>query len=219
MAHILPALRPSTTAYPADPSQARPLVHIVDVDDEVTLPLSRWLGAAGIESRIHVRLDPFLNGRTVERPGCLVVDAHQVASCASALRFPVVITALQADVATAVRAMKTGAVDFVEKPLREREIITAVLTAIALDCQRTQMASRLAGLLAQFETLTRRERQVMALVTAGQLNKQVGAHLGLSEITVKAHRGAVMRKMSAHSLADLVRMADALGDKLTPPEN
>ena len=217
MTHINSVARTLPAARTADLAPAQALVHLVDADHEVTLSLSRWLDAAGIESRIYARPDPFLNGRPVERPGCVVIDAHLMVACASTLRYPLVITALQADVAMVVRAMKTGAVDFVEKPLREREIVAAVLAAISLDCQQTPAANRLAGLVSQFATLTRREREVMALVTAGQLNKQVGACLGLSEITVKAHRGSVMRKMGAHSLAHLVRMADALGDKLTPP--
>jgi FixJ family two-component response regulator len=187
------------------------------VDDEVTFLLSRWLGAAGIESRTYTKFDPSLTARPTERPGCVVIDAQQVSTVAPLTRYPIVIIAHRADVATAVRAMKTGAVDFFEKPLREREIIAAIVAAIALDRQRTVIASQLAGVHAQFATLTRREREIMALVTAGNLNKQAGGHLGLSEITVKAHRGSVMRKMGARSLADLVRMAVALGDALTPP--
>jgi FixJ family two-component response regulator len=145
----------------------------------------------------------------------LIVDAHSIPThCAQG--YPIVVTAARADVAMAVKAMKSGAVDFVEKPLREQEIVTAVLGAIERDRQQRVVAARHAEWRTRFATLSPRERQVMKLVTAGKLNKQVGGELGLSEITVKAHRGAAMRKMKARSLADLVRMADAIGDALAP---
>ena len=207
-------------AYPAERGDARGIVHVVDVDDDAQLLLMRWLTAAGIGLRTYAHLEAFLNSHCSKLPGCLVIDAQPFAFCgigspimpsALATRYPIVVTAYQADVAMAVRAMKTGAIDFVEKPLREKEIVASVCAAIEVDRQQRQIASRHADVHARFETLTRRERQVMALVTAGKLNKQAGAHLGLSEITVKAHRGAVMRKMAARTLADLVRMADAIG--------
>jgi FixJ family two-component response regulator len=209
MAHIEPAL-----------------VHVVDVDHDAQALLSRWLAAAGLESKTYGHLGAFLNAQRAEQPGCLVIDAHALAMgglesyavpLSRAIRYPIVVTAYQADVAMAVRAMKTGAIDFVEKPLRDAEIVTAVCAAIEVDRQRSLIAAQHAAVLAQFVTLTRREREVMALVTAGRLNKQVAGHLGLSEITIKAHRGSVMRKMRARSLAELVRMADALGDELTQP--
>jgi FixJ family two-component response regulator len=120
------------------------------------------------------------------------------------------MTAYKAEVALAVRAMKAGVVDVLEKPFSKHELISAVLAALEIDRRWRSNAGRLAELRARFVTLSSRERQVMALVTAGKMNKQVAGDLGLSEITVKAHRGAAMRKMGARSLADLVRMADAI---------
>jgi len=197
--------------------QTQALVHVVDADNQVRLLLVRWLDAAGIESRTYAHLEAFLSAHPVGRPGCVVIDAQPLsAPSPRAICCPIVVTAYQADVAMAVRAMKTGAIDFVEKPLRESEIVAAVCAAIEVDRRRSLATFQRAALLAPFATLTRRERQVMALVTSGMLNKQVGAHLDLSEITVKAHRGAAMRKMGARSLAALVRMADALGEELLP---
>ena len=210
--------------------QAEALVHIVDIDADAQQLLSHWLAAVGIASRTYANLGAFLNSSRSEQPGCLVIDVQRLALSGleslllplpRVTGFPVVLTACQADVAMAVRAMKIGAIDFVEKPLREAEIVVAVCSAIKIDRQQRLIASRHAELHARFETLSRREREVMALVTAGKMNKQVGDHLGVSEITVKAHRGAMTRKMGARSLADLVRMADALGKNLQqpPPRN
>jgi FixJ family two-component response regulator len=199
------------------------LVHIVDADEEARRALETWLTLAGLEVRAHASVDSFLATRPDEEPACLVIDAEPFAECCQdctsapwqrGTRCPAVVTALQAGVATAVKALKTGAIDFVEKPLRESEIVPAVLAAVEAH-RRLLLASRhQSALEAHFKTLTPRERQVMAWVTAGKLNKQVGAELGLSEITVKAHRGSLMRKMGARSLAELVRMSDALGEEI-----
>jgi FixJ family two-component response regulator len=199
------------------------LVHIVDADEGVQRLLTQWLTAAGVESRAYAHVAAFLSTHRADLPGCLVIDAQPLGISGLgrpmiplplAIRCPIVVTAYQADVNLAVNAMKRGAIDVVEKPLREQVIVAAVHTAIAVDRQQHLIAARHAGLRARFSTLTRRERQVMALVTTGLLNKQVGRDLGVCEITVKAHRAAAMRKMEARSLADLVRMADDLGEEL-----
>ena len=204
----------------------RTLVHIVDVDHDVQRLLTCWLVAAGIESRTYTHLRAFLDADRAEIPGCLIIDAQPNTICGLethaillplAVDCPIVVTASPADVTLAAGVMKSRAVQLVEKPLHERQILTAVCSAIQLDRQRRLIANRHEEVRARFETLSRREREVMALVTAGTLNKQIGCALGVSEITVKAHRGAAMRKMRARSLAELVRMADALGDELAPP--
>jgi len=213
-------------AHPAELPRARAVVHVVDIEDGVRLLLARWLSDAGIEAQTYAHLGAFLSTHRAEAPGCLVIDVQPLATGGFDPRAipsphtvccPVVVTAHQPDVATAVRAMKAGVIDFVEKPLCEREIVAAVCAAIDFDRHQRLVASRYTALHARFATLTARERQVMVLVTAGLLNKQVGADLGLSEITIKAYRGAVMRKMGARSLADLVRMADVIGERLALP--
>jgi FixJ family two-component response regulator len=124
---------------------------------------------------------------------------------------PIVLMTGHGDIPMSVRGMKAGAVDFLAKPFRDQDMLDAVATAIDRDRQRRKTAQDAAELKARYDTLSARERQVMALVTAGRMNKQVAGELALSEITVKIHRGAAMRKMGARTLPDLVRMAEALG--------
>jgi FixJ family two-component response regulator len=197
------------------------LVYIADVDHHAQQRLASWLIAAGIESQTYSDLNAMLENLDAARAGCVVIDADclarsglELSGIALSARCPIVVTAHRADVATAVRALKSGAIDFVEKPLGKQDIVAVISAAIEADRFQRAATSRLAAVRERFATLSRRERQVMALVTAGRLNKQVGGDLGLSEITVKAHRGAAMRKMGARSLADLVRMADAIGEEL-----
>src|SRR5262249_48528852 len=129
---------------------------------------------------------------------------------------PVVVMTGHGDISMSVRAMKGGAVDFLPKPFRDQDMLDAVMAAIARDRQRRQLEQEELQLWARFASLSERERQVMLLVTKGKMNKQVAGDLGISEITVKVHRGAVMRKMGVRTLADLVRMADVLQQK--PPQ-
>jgi FixJ family two-component response regulator len=127
------------------------------------------------------------------------------------IRSPIIMITGFGDVPMSVQAMKAGAVDFLAKPFRDQDLLDAVALAIGRDRARREEEARRAALRARYETLTPRERQVMALVTAGRMNKQVAGDLSLSEVTVKIHRGAAMRKMEARTLPDLVRMAEALG--------
>ncbi len=201
--------------------RANSLVHVVDGDDAARRLLTLWLTAAGLQSRTYAHLGSFLKAQSADVRGCLVIDAQpcvisglevQAILLPLTLPCPIVVMSGQSEATLAGSAMKTGALDFVKKPLEEQEVVGVIHSAIEEDRQRRLIASHCAELRARFVTLSPRERQVMALVTAGLLNKQVGAELGVSEITVKAHRGAAMRKMAARSLAEWVRMADAIRD-------
>src|SRR5262249_16380287 len=132
---------------------------------------------------------------------------------------PVIFMTGHGDIPMSVQAMKAGAVDFLTKPFRDQDMLDAVATAIERDRSRRKDEQRLSDVRARFDGLTEREREVMGFVTAGLMNKQIAGELGLSEITVKIHRGHVMRKMAARSLADLVRMAEALGVRRSKPES
>jgi FixJ family two-component response regulator len=197
-----------------------PVVHIVDDDPELLKALDSLFRSVGMETRLHGSVQDFLDGSCPDAPGCIVLDVRlpgvsgldfQARLEGYGIRLPVVMMTGHGDVPMSVRAMKAGAVDFLTKPFRDGDMLDAIGAAIDRDRERRRREGALAGLTGRFATLTPREREVMSLVTAGRMNKQVAGELGLSEITVKIHRGSVMRKMGARTLADLVRMADALG--------
>jgi FixJ family two-component response regulator len=164
-----------------------------------------------------------LASRQPDAASCLVLDIRlpgmsgldfQAQLARANIDIPVIFITGYADIPMAVRAMKAGAVDFLTKPFREQDMLDAVTTAIARDRMRRESERVASEMRARFETLSAREREVMALVTRGSMNKQVAARTGLAEATVKMHRGQAMRKMAATSVADLVKMAEILGDKL-----
>jgi len=205
-------------------TQVQALVHVVDADAAVQQLMQQWLDAAGFHMCAYSHLGAFLAAPRSDVPSCLVIDAQPPAICGLepevillpfAIHLPILVTTCQARMVAAARASKTGVIGCVQKPLQQTDFVGAVAAAIDADRRERNAAARQAEICARFQTLTPREREVMALVTSGRLNKQVGGHLGVSEITVKAHRGAAMRKMGARSLAELVRMADALGEILS----
>ena len=194
-------------------------VHIVDDDESVRRALDSLFRSVGLETRMYGSAGEFLAAGAVERHGCIVLDVRlpgisgldfQEQLAGLGVRLPVVLITGHGDIPMSVRAMKAGAVDFLAKPFRDQDMLDAVTAAIDRDRTRRAADDGAALVRDRFATLSPREQQVMMLVTAGKMNKQVAGDLGLSEITVKIHRGAAMRKMGARTLADLVRMADAL---------
>ena len=198
------------------------VICIIDDDEDARIALDGFLRASGYEVRCFASPDEFL--QSSEDASCLILDVRlkdadgldfQEQLLKSDIAVPVILMTGYGDIPMTVRGMKAGAVDFLPKPVAETDLLAAVGEAIARDRARRHESEAFRGLQAAYENLTPRERGVMGLVAAGLMNKQVAAHLGLSEITVKIHRGQVMRKMRAQSLADLVRMAELLGVRET----
>jgi FixJ family two-component response regulator len=196
------------------------IVHIIDDDASLRDALDGLFRSTGLGARQYGSAAEFLAAPPPEEHGCLVVDVRlpgvsgldfQEQLAGRGVRLPVVLMTGYGDIPMSVRGMKAGAVDFLTKPFRDQDMLDAVAAALARDLERRERDTRSQALRALYETLSPREKQVMALVAAGKMNKQVAGDLGLSEITVKIHRGAAMKKMGARTLADLVRMAEALG--------
>ena len=201
-------------------SAERSVVFIVDDDASMRGALENLIGSVGLEVRAFSSPQEFLADQRPDAPGCLVLDvrlpgksglAFQEDLVKAGIALPVIFITGHGDIPMSVRAMKAGAVEFLTKPFHDQEILDAIHAALERDRARRREAARIAELKTRYAALTEREREVMKLVAAGRANKQVAAELGISEVTVKVHRGQVMRKMRARSLADLVRMADRLG--------
>ena len=199
------------------------VVHVVDDDASIRGALEGLFDSVGLATRSYAAARDFIGTSLADKPGCIVIDIRlpdmnglefQAQLTRMGVSLPVVMMTGYGDVPMSVRAMKRGAVDFLSKPFRDQDMLDAVMTAIERDRQRRTIDGDLALLRQRLGTLSARERQVMLLVTAGKMNKQIAGDLGISEITVKIHRGAAMRKMKARTLADLVRMAEAI--KPTP---
>jgi FixJ family two-component response regulator len=197
-----------------------PTVLVVDDDEEVREALGSLFRSVGLEPKSFASSAELLRHKLPEAPCCIVLDIRlpgvsgldfQTQLAKAEVHVPIIMMTGHGDIPMSVRAMKAGAVDFLTKPFRDQDMLDAVTQAIERDRKRRDAEKALAELRGLFESLTTREREIMALVTAGLMNKQVAGQLGLSEITVKIHRGHLMRKMGVRSLADLVRAAEALG--------
>ena len=196
------------------------IVHVVDDDGSLRDALDSLFRSVGLETRTYGSARAFLDAARPDAAGCLVLDIRlpglsgldfQAQLAEQGIGLPVILMTGHGDIPMTVRGMKAGAVDFLTKPFRDQDMLDAVAVAIERDRSRRETAREDADLAARYATLSARERQVMTLVTAGRMNKQVAGDLELSEITVKIHRGSAMRKMGARTLPDLVRMAEALG--------
>ena len=198
----------------------RPVVFVVDDDLAMREALQDLLASVGMDVRVFASTQDFMQAQRPDAPGCLVLDVRLPG--ASGLNFqeelsragvdlPVIFITGHGDIPMTVRAMKAGAVEFLSKPFRDQELLDAIDAAVVRHRVQRRATALVVELRQRFAALTQREREVMALVSAGRVNKQIATELGISEATVKVHRGQIMRKMQAKSLAQLVRIADTLG--------
>jgi FixJ family two-component response regulator len=203
-----------------------PTVVIIDDDEVIREGLQGLLGSVGLCVEVFASVQKFLVSGRPDSPGCLVLDVRlpgrsgldfQDDLTRANVRVPVIFISGYADIPMSVRAMKAGAVEFLAKPVRDQDLLDAIQRALDQDRIRREDDKAAAELRASLDKLTLREREVMVRVVAGLLNKQIAREIGVAEVTVKAHRGQVMRKMQARSLADLVRMAGKL--KLSYPRS
>ena len=208
---------------PSSSNLPPPTVIVIDDDTSIRESLANLLRSVGLQVKLFATVAEFSKSGRPEGPACLVLDVRlpglsgldlQRVLTAANIPIPIVFMTGHGDIPMVVEAMKGGAIEFLSKPFRHQDLLDAVQTGLARDRARLENEAKLAILRSRFDTLTLREREVMALVVTGRLNKQIAGDLGISEKTAKVHRGQVMRKMQTSSLPDLARMVDKL--KLGP---
>jgi len=205
-------------------TEPTPIVFVVDDDPSVRRAIKRLVGSVRLEVELFGSAQEFLRSKRPDAPSCLVLDIRlpgvsgldfQRELAQANIHIPIIFITAHGDIPMTVRAMKAGAVEFLTKPFRDQDLLDAIQLALERDRARRQQEAEIAALRERFESLTPREREVLPLVVSGLLNKQIAAEIGTSETTVKVHRGQLMRKMGADSLADLVRMAERMGIPIT----
>jgi len=201
-------------------SANEPIVFIIDDDASMRRALTNLFQSVSLKVEVYGSAPEMLHGNLPDVASCLVLDIRlpglsgldfQAELAEANIHIPIIFMTGHGDIPMTVRAMKGGAVDFLTKPFRDQDMLDAVVTAIERDRKRREAGKIVANLQTLFDALTSRERQVLTLVSSGLMNKQIAAELGLAEITVKLHRGRIMKKMEAKSLAELARMAETLG--------
>lgn len=207
------------------PSSAK-IVFVVEDDASMCRALSNLFESVGLQVEVFGSASEMLQGKLPDVASCLVLDVRlpglsgldfQTELAKANIHIPIIFMTGHGDIPMSVRAMKGGAIDFLTKPFRDQDMLDAVVKAIEHDRERREADRIVTDVRTLFETLSTREREVMALVSSGLMNKQVAAELGLAEITVKIHRGHIMKKMGARSLADLLRQAELLGISRNKP--
>ena len=204
---------------PNEAPELQPIVFVIDDDASLRNALTNLFRSVGLRAEVFGSAPELLQSKLPDVPSCLVLDVRlpglsgldfQGELSKANIHIPIIFMTGHGDIPMTVRAMKAGAVDFLTKPFRDQDMLDAVAAAIERDRERRKEEKVLSELRSRFASLTPREQQLLALVTSGLMNKQIAAEIGLAEITVKIHRGSIMKKMSAKSLADLVRMAELL---------
>jgi FixJ family two-component response regulator len=200
--------------------EEQPIVFVIDDDGFLRDALKRLFRMVGLRAETFAAATNFLNSKRPDVPACLVLDIRlpgisglefQIELAKAGIKIPIIFMTGHGDIPMTVQAMKAGALDFLPKPFRDQDMVDAVHRALERDRTRRQAELDNAQLRANFESLSPREREVMASIPEGLMNKQIAAQLGLAEITVKLHRSSLMRKMNARSVAELARMAQILG--------
>jgi FixJ family two-component response regulator len=216
--------RPKSSHEPV--SAKEPIVFVVEDDPSLRRALTNLFQSVGLEVEVFGSASEMLQSKLPNVASCLVLDVRlpglsgldfQTELARANIQIPIIFMTGHGDIPMTVRAMKGGAIDFLTKPFRDQDMLDAVMMAIERDRKRREADKIVASLQTLFEALTSREREILALVSSGLMNKQIAAELGLAEITVKIHRGHIMKKMGAKSLADLVMKAETLGIRRTRP--